>query len=320
MSSLGNLNDNPELAKWLDSLRKDVEAKKEAKAARGSEGGDQSQRQARLPLINMGKKMSQVKDKTYPEQQGTITLLPVSYKGNRTVEINRYFSVWAPTDDNWSASYQYLILPEEYYPEGEVREKIINARKVCAEFIKSHPNDAWKSVKRKSATLILGYVLNHRNTKGDVVVSNLYGDGELHEHKNFPALIVFPNAKVNTAIQDDLDKKPDFVPYAVGCYSDKPLAERQGFMTVKFTDSVGGGFGYDVSVSTDLVNPIVMPDGLFNGKEINWDDEYIKLLSTTDPIKRFMNWRQYDPEVEGKYYTDESLKRLDTAIDFIKSK
>lgn len=302
------LNQDPSLKAWLDGLKKDVE---ERKAHSSSQGGGSSERQVRLPIINMGNKFYQGKNRTYPEMQGSIQVLPVPFNGSRVTELNRVFKLWCPSDEQWSSGFTYHLLPDHFYPEGEVRSKVAELRSKLNAMMKSG-EVSWKKCGIKNFTLILGLVISHRNTKKDIVASNLYGGDELIQHVNVPALIVCPNAKVQSAIQDDLDLKTNAIPYAMACYSNAPIKERKGWMAIKFTDSATNK-GYDVSVTTEIANPITMPDGILP-PDFNEEDERVKLLYTTDPIKRFLDYRQVG-EGDGVYYNETTLKLLEQFIN-----
>lgn len=316
-----DLNQDPKLAEWLASLKKDVQAKQE-RAAKRSEGGSGSQEREeviRLPRIDMSRKFYQNEGKTYPEFQGSVSLLPVPFKGERVIELNNVYKCWCPVNDDWSRGFMYRILPEEFYPEGPIRNRIHALRSKLAEATKGKtPKLTWKECKRQNMSLMLGLVINHRNTKGDQVSSTLFGGDTIVEHRNVPALIIFPNNKVKTAIQNDLDMKPDPVPFALRVYADTPLAERKGWLTVRFADTSGGGFGYDVTATTDIVNPIVMPDGILP-KDFNAEDERVKLLSTTDPIRHILDNYQVG-EGDGVYYNEDTLARLESAVQFFINK
>jgi len=315
MENLNDIKSNPELAAWLAGLKEKVAEKAEKAAKRGESGEGGGEPRIYLPVIDMSKKFRQVNGKTYPEFQGTISLLPVAHKGERVTEINNILRCWCPANDDWSFGFTYKILPETFYPEGEVRERIANIRKKLSEMLKSN-KIGWKECKRGSATLILGLVIQHRNTKNDLISSNLYGSDQLVEHKYVPALIICPNGKVQTAIQNDLDTKTNAVPYALACYSNDPLTERKGWMAIKFTDATQG-FGYDVTVSTELANPIVMPDGLLP-KDFNPEDERVKLLYETDPIYQYLDWRQRGEN--GAYWAEDSLRRLEAVVKYFEDK
>jgi hypothetical protein len=100
----------------------------------------------------------------------------------------------------------------------------------------------------------------------------------------------------------------------MACYSDGPLASRKGWMAIKFTSSAKA-FGYDVSVTTELVNPIVMPDGILPKDFDEESDPRIKLLKTVDPIYQVLDWHQRGKS--GEYYNDESLTRLESYINWL---
>ena len=311
MENLNDINSNPELAAWLAGLKKTVAEK----AARRTESSGSNEPRIFLPSIDMSKKFRQVGGKTYPEFQGTISLLPVAYKGDRVTEINGILKCWCPTDDDWSSGFTYKILPESMYPEGEVRNRIAAIRSRLSKMLKDG-KISWKECKQGSVTLILGLVINHRNTKNDLIASKLFGGDTVVEHKYVPALVICPNGKVQTAIQNDLDTKTNAIPYAMSCYSNDPLTERKGWMAIKFTDA-SKGFGYDVTVSTELTNPIVMPDGLLP-KDFNAEDERVKLLYTTDPVYEYLDWRQRGEG--GAYWNDNSLTRLEGAVKYFEER
>lgn len=312
MAELQNLNENPELAAWLESLKADVDKKKQNSAR--NEHSDEPR--VFLPIIDMGKKFFQGKNKTYPEMQGSINILPVPYKGNRVTEISNVYKCWCPSNDDWSEGFMYKILPNEYYPEGEVRNRIDSIRKRLKALMDSKKID-WKTCKRQTYTLILAYVIMHRNTKGDIVSSTLFGGDTIVEHKYVPALILCPNGKVQTAIQNDLDMKPNAIPYAMACYSDSPLKERKGWVAIKFTDATKG-FGYDVTVTTELLNPIIMPDGIIPDN-VDVDDERTKLLYSVDPVKMILDKRQA-PRDKDEYYTLDSINRLESFVKYLEDK
>lgn len=313
MDNLNDINSNPELAAWLNGLKTKVAEKAERSAKRG-EGGSNEPR-IFLPMIDMSKKFYQKNGKTYPEMQGTISILPVSYKGERVTEVANILRCWCPGDDAWSWGFMYRILPDEYYPEGDIRNRIHACREKLSAMLKSG-KISWKECKRQTISCVLGYVISHRNTKGDLISSKLFGGEDLIEHKNVPALVLLPNGKVQTAIQTDLEMKPNAVPYAMACYSDTPLAERKGWMTVKFVDATQG-FGYDVTVTTDLLNPVIMPNGLLPN-DFNAEDERIKLLYETDPVYMLLDWHQRGEN--GVYYTEETLKRLEAFVKYLDEK
>jgi hypothetical protein len=312
--NLTDLSQNPELASWLASLKKDVQAKQERAAKRneGNGGSEQREEVIRLPRIDMSRKFYQSEGKTYPEFQGTISILPISYKNERVIELNRVYKCWCPVNDDWSRGFMYRILPDEYYPEGNIRNRIHALRTKLQAALDANKL-SWKECKRQNISLMLGLVINHRNTKGDQVSSTLFGGDTIVEHRNVPALIIFPNNKLKTAIQSDLDMKPDPIPFAMRVYADVPLKDRKGWLTVKFTDA-SQGFGYDVSANTDIINPIVMPNGILP-TDFNYDDERVKLLETTDPIRHILDTYQVG-EGDGVYYNEESLTRLEGAVSF----
>jgi hypothetical protein len=314
MDNLNDINANPELAQWLASLKSKV-AEKAEKAAKRGESSDSGEPKIFLPTIDMSKKFYQNNGKTYPEMQGTVSLLPVSFKGERVTEIPNVLRCWCPGDDDWNFGFNYKILPESYYPEGEVRNRIKVVRDKLQAMMKSG-KITWKECKRGSTTLILGLVIQHRNTKGDLISSPLFGGDTLVEHKYVPALVVCPNGKVQTAIQDDLDTKTNAIPYAMACYSDEPLANRKGWMAIKFTDA-SKGFGYDVTVNTELANPIVMPEGILP-KDFNLEDERVKLLYTTDPIYQYLDWHQRGEN--GEYWNDRTLNYLEGVTKYWEEK
>lgn len=304
--NLSDLSQDPELAAWLDQLKKEATEK-------------QSNRQSkvdivRLPLINMGKKFNQVNGVTYPEQQGSINFLPVPFNGQRVTELKDVLILkWVPTSDDWSTGRPYYILPDEFYPEGEIRTRIANARSKINSLLDSG-KISWQEASKKKFSLIKALVLVHKNTKGDVVVSNLYDKNTLTEHKYIPAVIVCPNLKVQTAIQNDLNQKINPIPYAIACYSDTPLKERKGWVSMTFKQ--GSGFGYDVTVSTDLVNPVINPEGIIPS-DFNWDDPKVKLLETADPVREFIPNFQLGQDC---YWNEESLKRLEERVNDMVSK
>lgn len=310
MENLTDINLNPELAAWLAGLKEKVAEKQEKAAKRGESGDGNGEPRIYLPTIDMSKKFRQSNSKTYPEFQGSVSLLPVAYGGDRVTEINGVLRCWCPANDDWSYGFTYKILPDDMYP-AEVKDRIVAIRKKLSEMLKSK-KISWKECKRGSVTLILGLIINHRNTKNDLIASNLYGGDTLVEHKYVPALIICPNGKVQTAIQNDLDMKPNAVPYAMACYSNDPLTERKGWMSIKFTDATQG-FGYDVTVSTELANPIVMPDGILP-KDFNPEDERVKLLYNTDPVYQYLDWRQRGEN--GAYWNEESLSRLEMVVKY----
>jgi hypothetical protein len=303
-----NLESDPKLAEWLASLKSKVAEK--ASSGRSSEG---SKSEIYLPVIDMSKKFYQNNNKTYPEMQGTISILPVSYKGERVTEISGILKCWCPANDDWSFGFSYKILPPDMYPEGPIRDRIIKCRSILNQLTKDK-KISWKECKTQTISIILGYVIMHRNTKGDLISSNLFGGDTIVEHKNVPAIVLCPNGKVLGAVQSDLDMKPNPIPYAMACYSDGPLASRKGWMAIKFTNSPKS-FGYDVSVTTELVNPIVMPDGILPKDFNEEDDQRIQLLKTVDPIYQVLDWHQRGKN--GEYYNEESLTRLESYINWL---
>lgn len=310
-----DLNQDPQLASWLASLKKDVQAKQERAAKRsegGSGSGEPKEEVIRLPRIDMSRKFRQADGKTFPEFQGTISFLPIPFKGERVIELNNVYKCWCPINDDWSRGFMYRILPEEFYPEGPIRNRIHAIRAKLQPALKSNKL-TWKECKRQNFSLMLGLVINHRNTKGDQVASTLFGGDTIVEHRNVPALIIFPNNKVKTAIQTDLDMKPDPVPYAMRVYADTPLAERKGWLSINFADDTQG-FGYKVTATTDIINPIVMPNGILP-VDFNYEDERVKLLTTTDPIRHILDNYQVG-DGDGVYYNEDTLTRLESAVQF----
>lgn len=307
MADLNDLDQNPELKAWLEGLKKNV-AEKSAKSQNRSDG----ENFIRLPIIDMSKKFRQNNNKTYPEMQGSITILPVPYKGARVTEVTGTLRCWCPANDDWSYGFTYNILPLEFYPEGPVRDRIKIIRSRLESMLKSG-QISWKECKRGAVTLILSFVVMHRNTKGDIITSNLYGDDNLIEHKFVPALVVCPSGRVQEAIQTDLDNKVNPAPYAMACYSDAPLADRKGWMAISFKD-VSKGFGYDVKVTADILNPVIMPDGIIPSS-VNLEDERIQLLYKTDPIFRFLDYKQTNKDT-GEYFNDDSLNRLESVLSY----
>jgi hypothetical protein len=304
-----NLNENPELAKWLEGLKSKV-----AERATNSKSNDHVSDAVYLPVINMSKQFYQSQNKTYPEMQGTINILPVSYMGERVTEVNDIMKCWCPADSQWNSGFTYSILPPELYPES-VRPRFTEIRSKLNKLL-TDKKITWKECKRQSISVILGYVLMHRNTKGDLISSNLFDKDHISEHKNFPAIILCPNNRLLKAIQSDLDMKPNPIPYAVACYSDTPLADRKGWMSIKFV-SADKAFGYDVTVTTELANPIVMPDGILP-KDFNPDDARIKLLYSTDPIYQVLDWHQRGKD--GEYWNEDSLTLLESYVNMLVGK
>lgn len=297
--------DNPELLEWLKSLETTV-------ASRETKREGNQERRITLPKINMSRKLTQTNNRTLPEFQGSINFLPISWDKQRVVELNNVYDIWCPRDDNWDTGFMYKVLEGQFYPEGEVRDKINAIREKLKEYINTHRDD-WKTVKRKNFTLIKGYVLIHRNTKGDIISSNLYGGDQLIEHKNVPALIICPVNRVQKAIMDDLNGKMNPVPYAAACYSDTPLNERQGWVSLTFKDKGNNAIGYDIKVTTDIINPAIMTDPIIPA-DFNPEDERVKLLLESDPIKEFLPNFQIG-EGEKVYYNDDTLNRLVDRVD-----
>lgn len=301
-----NIENNPELVEWLKSLEANVASKESNKPQRNEES------RIVLPKIRMNRKLTQLDNRTLPEFQGSINFLPVSWNNQRVIELNNVYDIWSPTAEDWSAGIMYKVLEPQFYPEGEIRDRIAAVRSKISNWMKEHKDD-WKTVKRKNFSLIKAFVLVHRNTKGDIVISNLYGGDELIEHRNIPALIICPVNRVQTAIQDDLNSKMNPVPFAISCYSDTPLKERQGWVSMTFKEKGGNAIGYNCTVTTDVVNPAIMPEGLIPNS-VNFDDPRIKLLETCDPIKEFLPARQIG-EGDQIYYNEETLKLLENRVD-----
>jgi len=304
--NLMDLNQNPELAAWLKGLSEEV-AKKESRKREKTEPS------IFLPRINMGKKFRQVNGKNYPEMQGTITFLPKPYKGKRVIELPNVIELWCPADAEWNRGFTYRILPDEYYPEGEVRNRF----KTIRDTLKSYENQGlinWKQVKHRNYSLIKAFVIVHRNTKGDVVTSNLYGGDTLVEHKYVPALIVCPNLKINAEIQTDLNGKLNAVPFALACYSDTPFGDRKGWVTLTFKDSATNAFGYDVKIQTEVTNPAINPEGIVP-QSVNLEDDRIKLLETEDPVRVLLDRIQLGDDA---YYNLDTLGYLESYVNWLR--
>lgn len=306
MADYSSLNDNPELLAWLNGL----EAKVAERNARNESRNEESK--VFLPKIRMNQKFYQNNNRTYPEMQGSINFLPVIWKGQRVVELNKVVKVWCPADKDWSSGYMYNILSPDYYPEGEVRDKITALRDKALKLLDSGKVD-WHAVKRTSYSLIKAFVLIHRNSKGEIISSNLYGGDQVVEHKNVPAVIICPVNRIQEAIQNDLNSKVNPAPYALACYSDVPIQDRKGWVSMTFKEKGGGAIGYNISVSTELVNPMIMTDKLIP-ESVNLEDERFKLLFEADPIKVLLDRRQVGTE-DGVYYNPESIELLQGYID-----
>lgn len=296
--NLGELT--PEMKAWLDSLQKKVDT-------RESKSSDY-EKVARLPWINMGKKFSQNNNKTYPEMQGSINFLPISYKNEQVMELINVYDIWCPSNEDWSRGFKYKLLHQSQYPK-ELETRIATIRGAIKELCDSNIV-TWQQVRQRSFSLMKGFVLMHRNTKGDLVMSDLYSNDQVVEHKYFPALLVFPTLKISGSIKADLDKKINPVPYAMAAYGDQPLNERKGWVSMTFKTQAGS-IQYEVAVSTELVNPVINPEGLIPNS-IDLNSELVVKLLECNPLTEFLPNIQLGEN--GEIFNDRTLTLLESYV------
>lgn len=296
--NLGELT--PEMKAWLEGLQKKVES-------RESKSGDY-EKVARLPHINMGKKFGQNNGKTYPEMQGSINFLPISFKNEQVMELQNVYDIWCPSNEDWSRGFMYKLLHQSLYP-AEMQTRIATIRGAIKELIDSNIV-TWQQVRQRSFSVMKGFVLMHRNTKGDIVMSDLYGNDQVTEHKYFPALLIFPTLKISGAIKADLDKKINPVPYAMAAYGDQPLNERKGWVSMTFKTQANS-IQYEVAVSTDLTNPVINPEGLIPSS-VDLNTDLVAKLLECNPLTEFL------PNIQtgdnGEIYNEKTLALLESFV------
>jgi hypothetical protein len=235
---------------------------------------------------------------------GSITLLPILAKqlGSFYKKLYGVKEWYGPSsivnnDDGYAF---YKVLPRECYGEltpeqeklyADVVDKI-NEANDTGEF----GYDGTQELRFRSYSLFTGIVLSQKDLDKNDVEDNI----------NKAVLAIYPSAAPVQALQGAINAKQSVIkdklkPWLMN-FLNPSLTNRNGVITISFTNKSTGQPGYDSTVGMELnsdYSQVVPPEFEISEEQSN---------SLSDPIKLFLGW-QYDWDNES-YFNETVFKEL----------
>lgn len=285
-----------------------------------------------LPQIDMSQKAwTSKKGVTSPGFFGNIRLLPVVDQGTKrpVVFLSEVYliSVWNPKLEKFEKRklletklYDRRVEIDQISEDGVVGKVVVNEglsqdMKERIEALRSKCETLMDNkipftyLQRKNYAITKSFVVHHKDSKNNVIVSKIRSKDTLTPHVNIPALVIFPSAEVSKKITDDLNLKTNASVYSSAVYTKAPLSERKAWVTISFNQKDNNQVGYSVTVLHDILNPAVENSVLPEGYII--DPKDIQLIENSDLIQDFLKYEHG----ENNYLTPEGLSAMENAVN-----